>query len=417
MKRVVVTGIGALTPIGNNVAEFWNNLLAGKSGAAPITRFDASAFKTRFACEVKNFEPTGMPWMMEKAEIRKLDLFTQYAFAAADECFKDAGYVLDDNTRLKTGVVWGSGMGGMITYEDGMFDYFQNNKVPRFSPLFITKIIPNITSGQLSMRYKLHGPSYATAAACTSSNNAIVDGFNFIKMGYIDAMLVGGSEAPICQGPIGGFNAMRALSELNDSPETASRPFDKTRSGFVLGEGAGAILIESLENALARGAKIYCELASCGLASDGHHVTAPHPEGLGAKIAMQQALQMAGLKPEDIDHINAHATATPLGDISECKAIAEVFNGCLDKIHISATKSMTGHLMGAAGAVEAIATILAIKNNIIPPSINQFERDLEIDSRLNLTPNKSREMQVNAAMNNTFGFGGHIVSSLFVKYF
>ena len=393
--------------------EFWDNLLLGKSGAAPITRFNAAAFKTRFACEVKNFDPTQF---MEKAEARKLDLFTQFAFACVDECLNDSGLKITDDNRSHIGVVWGSGMGGMITYEDGMFDFFQNNKIPRFSPLFIPKTIPNITSGQLAIRYGLQGPSYAIAAACTSSNNAIIDAYNLIRLDQADIVIAGGSEAPICSGPIGGFNAMRALSELNESPETASRPFDKSRTGFVLGEGAGALMIESLDHAKARGAKIYCELAGSGLASDGYHITAPHPEGAGAIIAMERAIASAGLKPEDIDYINAHGTGTPLGDISECKAIVKVFEKVLDKVQISASKSMIGHLMGAAGAVEAIAAIMAIQHNKIPPTINQFERDPEINPLLNLTPNVYRDFNVNVAINNTFGFGGHIVTTLFERY-
>jgi 3-oxoacyl-[acyl-carrier-protein] synthase II len=353
---------------------------------------------------------------MEKAEARKLDLFTQFAFVSVDECFKDSQLEITENNKSHIGVVWGSGMGGMITYEDGMFDFFNNNKVPRFSPLFIPKIIPNITSGQLAIRYGLQGPSYAIAAACASSNNAIVDAYNLIRLEQADIIIAGGSEAPICNGPVGGFNAMRALSELNESPETASRPFDKSRTGFVLGEGAGALMVESLEHAKSRGAKIYCELAGSGMASDGYHITAPHPEGTGAILAMKQAISSAGLKPDDINYINAHATATPLGDISECKAIVKVFEQVLDKVHISATKSMTGHLMGATGAVEAIAAILAIRHNKIPPTINLFERDPEINPLLNLTPNVYRDLEVNVALNNTFGFGGHIVTTLFKRY-
>lgn len=413
MKRVVITGLGALTPIGNTVKEFWDNLLLGKSGAAPITRFNAAAFKTRFACEVKNFDPTQF---MEKAEARKLDLFTQFAFACVDECINDSKLTITNNNRSHIGVIWGSGMGGMITYEEGMFDFYQNNKIPRFSPLFIPKTIPNITSGQLAIRYGLQGPSYAIAAACTSSNNAIIDAYNLIRLDQADVVIAGGSEAPICSGPIGGFNAMRALSELNESPETASRPFDKSRTGFVLGEGAGALIVESLEHAIERGAKIYCELAGSGLASDGYHITAPHPEGAGAIIAMERAIASAGMNPEDINYINAHGTGTPLGDISECKAIVKVFEKVLDKVHISASKSMIGHLMGAAGAVEAIAAIMAIQNNKIPPTINQFERDPEISPLLNLTPNVYRDLNVNVAINNTFGFGGHIVTTLFKRY-
>jgi 3-oxoacyl-[acyl-carrier-protein] synthase II len=413
MKRVVVTGLGALTPIGNNVNDYWQNLLNGKSGAAPITRFDTSKFKVKFACEVKNFDPTSC---MEKSEARKLDLFTQFAIAAVDECMKDSLINLSECDISKVGVIWGSGMGGMITYEEGMFDFFQNNKVPRFSPLFIPKLIPNITAGQIAIRYGLRGPSYSIAAACTSSNNAIVDAFNLVRLGQSDIIIAGGSEAPICSGPIGGFIAMKALSDYNDSPETASRPFDVSRNGFVLGEGAGALIIESLDHAKSRNAKIYCELSAFGLASDGYHITAPHPQGAGAIIAIEQALKMAGIMPSDIDYINAHATATPLGDISECKAITKVFESCIDKIHISATKSMTGHLMGAAGAVEAIAVIMSINNNFIPPTINHFKLDPEIDNRLNLTPNEKFNMKVNIALNNTFGFGGHIVTTLFKRF-
>ncbi len=413
MERAVVTGIGAVTPIGNNVKTFWENLLAGKNGAAPITRFDASAFKTRFACEVKNFDASSC---MEKTEIRKTDLFTQFAFAAVKESITDAALNLTTSDLSRIGVIWGSGMGGMATYEDGMFDFFQNNKVPRFSPLFIPKLIPNITSGQISIKYGLMGPSYSINSACASSNNAIVDAFNHIRLGNADIIIAGGSEAPINSGPIGGFNAMRALSELNESPETASRPFDATRTGFVLGEGGGALIIESLEHAVQRGANIYCELVGYGLASDGHHVTAPHPEGTGAILAMQQAIKMAGLQPKDINYINAHATATPLGDISESLAISKVFKDDLKNLHISATKSMTGHLMGAAGAVEAIATIMAIIDNKIAPTMNQFERDAAINPELNFTPNKSKDLEVNYALNNTFGFGGHIVTTLFKKF-
>jgi 3-oxoacyl-[acyl-carrier-protein] synthase II len=413
MKRVVITGLGALTPIGNTVNEFWNHLIEGKSGAGTITRFDTSSYKTRIACEVKNFDPTNY---MEKNEARKLDLFTQFAYAACDECIKDSSIDLNVIDKTKMGVVWGSGMGGMITYEDGMFDFFQNNKVPRFSPLFIPKLIPNITAGQLSIRYKLNGPSYAVAAACTSSNNAIIDAYNIIMLGYADVMLAGGSEAPICNGPLGGFIAMRALSEKNDTPEKASRPFDVSRDGFVLGEGAGALVLESYEHAISRGAHIYCELASCGLASDGYHITAPHPDGLGAICAMNQAIERAGLTPDKVDHINAHATSTQLGDISECKAIEKVFEKSLSSVHISATKSMTGHLMGAAAVVQAISSILAIKNGIIPPSINLDERDPNINPKLQLTPNTAVKKQVNVSLNNTFGFGGQIGCTLYKKF-
>lgn len=412
MRRIVVTGLGALTPTGNTVTEYWNSLIAGKSGAGPITRFDASKFKTRFACELKNFDPLTI---MEKSEVRRTDLFVQFALAVVTECISDSGLEIDSEDLSRFGVLWGSGMGGMQTYEDDMFEFFQNDKTPRFNPFFITKVIPNIAPGQISLKYGLRGPAYTIAAACASSNSAIAEAFNLLRLGYADIMLAGGSEAPINSGPIGGFNAMRALSERNDSPETASRPFDVSRNGFVLGEGSGCLLLEELEHARARGAKIYCELAGCGLASDAYHLTASHPEGIGAQSAMYQAINMAGLQPSDVDYINAHATATPVGDISECKAIETLFGNCLDRLHISATKSMTGHLMGATGAVEAIAAIKAIENNIIPPTINQYERDPQINPQLQLTPNKALQKNVDVVVNNTFGFGGQIAVTLFKR--
>lgn len=413
MKRVVVTGLGTVNPLGLSVDEFWKNLIEGTSGAGPITRFDTSNFKTRFACEVKGFDPLKY---VEKKEANRLDLFTLFAFAAADECFSDSGLKIDSSNSNRVGVVWGSGMGGMITYEKEMFDFFQNNQIPRFGPFFIPKLIPNITSGQLTIRYGLNGPSYSITSACASSNNALCDAFNLIRLGMCDAILTGGSEAPICMGPVAGFNAMRAISEKNDLPTLASRPFDKDRDGFVLGEGSGAMMIESMEHAINRGAKIYCEIKGIGLASDAYHITAPHPEGIGAVLAMKQAIDMAGLSINDIDYINAHATSTPLGDISECKAIEKLFNQSLEKIQISATKSMTGHLMGAAGIVEAIATTLTIQNNIVPPTINLQETDLQIDNRLNLTPQNAIKKEVFAALNNTFGFGGHIACTLFTDF-
>ncbi|MDP4206972.1 MAG: beta-ketoacyl-ACP synthase II [Bacteroidota bacterium] len=413
MKKVVVTGLGALTPIGNNVRDFWKNLLNGKSGAAPITRFDASNSKTKFACEVKNFEPLEY---MEKSEVRKMDLFTQYAFAAVDECLKDSSLDLNNSDLNRIGVVWATGVGGIQTLEDELFNYCQNGKIPRFSPFFITKMIPNIASGQISIRYGLRGASYATSSACASSNNAIVDAYNLIRLGKADAILAGGSEAAIIQSAIGGFNSLRALSVRNDSPETASRPFDRTRDGFVMGEGAGVLLLEELEHAVNRGARIYCELSGCGFASDAYHITASHPEGYGASYAMEEAIREAGLTVADVDYINAHATSTPVGDISECKAISRVFNDCLDKVHVGATKSMTGHLLGAAGAVEAIAAILAIHENVIPPTINLTELDPEINPELRVSTNECLKKEVNVALNNTFGFGGHIVVSLFKKY-
>jgi len=413
MKRVVITGLGAITPIGNNVKDYWNNLLLGKSGAAPITRFDSSNFKTKFACEVKSFDPL---LYMEKSEARKMDLYTQYAIASADECIKDSGINLTTTDLKRIGVIWATGIGGIQTFEDEMLSFAQNGKIPRFSPFFIIKMIPNMAAGHISIRFGLRGVSYATISACTSSNNAIADAFNLIRLGKSDAILAGGSEASITQAGIGGFNAMKALSERNDSPETACRPFDKSRDGFVSGEGAGVLMLEELEHALNRGAKIYCEIGGCGLASDAYHLTAPDPNGTGAVSAMEEAIHEAGLKPNDVDYVNAHATSTPVGDPSECKAISHVFADCLEKVHISATKSMTGHLLGAAGAIEAIASILSIKEGKIPPTINLSELDPEIDARLNLTPNKSIQKDVQVAINNTFGFGGHIVVSLFKKY-
>ena len=413
MKRVVVTGLGAITPIGNNVNDFWNNLLNGKSGAAPITRFDPANFKTKFACEVKNFDPLQY---MEKSEIRKMDLFTQFAIAAADECMKDTNINLSSCDLKRIGTIWATGIGGLQTFEDEVLAFAQNGKIPRFSPFFIIKMIPNIAAGQISIRYGLKGTSYATVSSCTSSNNAIADAFNLIRLGKADMMVAGGSEAPITQAGVGGFNSMKALSERNESPETASRPFDKTRDGFVIGEGAGALMLEELEHALNRGAKIYCEIGGCGFASDAYHLTAPDPNGLGAASAMLESITEAGLKPNDVDYVSAHATSTPVGDPSECKALTEVFVNNYEKTNISAPKSMIGHLLGAAGAVEAISCVLAIYQGKIPPSINLNELDTEINALLNLTPNHSISKNVEVAINNTFGFGGHIVVSLFKKY-
>lgn len=413
MKRVVVTGIGAVTPIGNNVSEYWKNLIDGKSGAASITRFDASNFKTKIACEVKNFDPSVA---LEKSESRKMDLFVQFAMVAANECMLDSGIDLGKNNLNNIGVIWGSGMGGMISYEEGMLDFAKYNQIPKFSPFFIPKVIPNISSGYLSIKFGLHGPSYSIASACASSNNALIDAYNLIRLGMVDAMLTGGSEAPISMGPLGGFNAMKALSEKNDTPQTASRPFDKERDGFVLGEGSGALLLEDLEHALNRNARIYCEVVGAGMASDAYHVTAPHPEGTGAVLAMQNALKMANLKPSDVNYINAHATSTPLGDISECNAIEKVFGETLSTVNISASKSMIGHLMGAAGVVESIACIKAIHENIIPPTINFENFDPQINPNMKITPNKCLKTNVDIALNNTFGFGGHSVTSIFKKY-
>lgn len=413
MKRAVITGLGAVTPIGNNVGDFWENLLNGKSGASAITKFETLHHKTKFACEVKNFDPLQF---IEKQEIRKLDLFTQYALAATDECMRDSGLDLERCDLTKAGVIMATGMGGMQSFEEEILAFGQNDLIPRFNPFFATKIIPNIAAGQITIRYGFHGISYSVVSACASSNNAIASALDLIRLGRANIIIAGGAEAPIVQGAIGGFNSMKALSLLNDSPETASRPFDKTRDGFVIGEGAGVLMIEELEHALNRGAKIYCELVGYGAASDAFHVAAPHPDGLGAILAMEGALSDSGLTPDDVTYINAHATSTPAGDISECKAIATVFNRSLNRIKISATKSMTGHLLGAAGAIEAIACIKSIERDEIPPTINLTERDPEINSLLDLTPNKAVKKEVLVALNNTFGFGGHTVTTVFKKY-
>ncbi len=412
MKRAVITGLGAVTPIGNNVNEFWKNLINGKSGAAEITRFDTTLHKTKFACEVKGFDPLQYA---DRQEIRKMDLYTQYAIAAADECIKDSGLDLSSCNRNKAGVILATGIGGIPTFEEEILNFGANYKNPRFSPFFITKMIPNIATGQISIRYGLHGISYSITSACSSSNNAIGNALDLIRLGRADIILAGGSEATITQSSIGGFNAMKALSTRNDSPETASRPFDKKRDGFVAGEGAGVIMIEELEHALKRGARIYCELAGYGAASDAYHVAASHPEGLGAVMAMEEALADAGLAAKDVSYVNAHATSTPVGDLSECKAIEKVFSGLLDQISISATKSMTGHLLGAAGAVEAVACIKAIASNRIPPTINLNEIDPEINPQFNFTPLKAVKKDVRVVLNNTFGFGGHTSTTVFVN--
>lgn len=413
MKRAVITGMGAITPIGNNVNDFWTNLINGKSGAATITKFDVTNHKTKFACEVKGFNPLQY---IEKQEARKMDLYTQYALAVTDECIKDSGLNLRTCNLNKVGVIMATGIGGMLTFEEEILNFGENKKNPRFSPFFITKMISNIATGQISIKYGLHGISYSISSACASSNNAIANALDLIRLGRANIILAGGSEATIAQAAIGGFNSMKALSTLNDSPETASRPFDKTRDGFVAGEGAGVLMVEELEHALKRGAKIYCELVGYGAASDAYHVAATHPEGLGAILAMEDALIDAELTANDVTYINAHATSTPVGDISECKAIEKVFSQSLNKIQISATKSMTGHLLGAAGAIESIACIKAIENNIIPPTINLNEIDPEINSQLNFTPNKLYEKEVLVALNNTFGFGGHTSTTVFKKY-
>ena len=410
MKRVVITGIGTINPLGNNPEDFWNNLIKGVSGASLIDRFDTTHFKTKFACQVKNFNVNDY---IEKAEARKMDLYTQYAIAATDQCTRDAGFDKESWDLSRMGVIWATGIGGVQTFDEVLIDYTLHKDNPRFSPFFITKIIPNMASGYISIRYGLLGVSYTIISACASSNSAIADAFNYIKLGKANAVIAGGSEAAVCESPIGGFNGSKALSTNNENYKSASKPFDKDRDGFVLGEGAGALMLEDYEHAVKRGAKIYCELVGTGQASDAYHVTATHPEGLGAIKAMNEALSEAGLKPSDVDYLNAHATSTPMGDPCECKAIETVFNGSIDKLSISATKSMTGHLLGAAGAIEAIACVLAIKNNKIPPTINFNELDPQINPNLRLTLNKAEEKEVKVAMNNTFGFGGHIAVTVF----
>jgi len=413
MKRAVITGIGAVTPIGNNVADFWLNLKNGKSGAAAITKFDTTLHKTKFACEVKNFDPLQI---MDKQEARKLDLFTQYALVATNECIKDSGVNLEKVDKNMVGVIIATGMGGMSTFEDEILSFGQNARTPRFSPFFITKMIPNIAAGQVSIRYGFHGVSYTLISACASSNNAIANALDLIRNGRTEIVIAGGSEAPIIEASVGGFNSIKALSTLNDSPESASRPFDKSRDGFVIGEGSGILMVEELEHALKRGARIYCELAGYGAASDAYHIVATHPDGLGAILAMEGAMKDAGLTAGDVNYINAHATSTPLGDVSEYKAIEKVFNSHLSNIHVSATKSMTGHLLGGAGAIEAIACLKAIEDNMIPPTINLIEPDDEINPKIDLTPLSATKHHVDVALNNTFGFGGHTVTTLFRRY-
>lgn len=412
IKRVVVTGLGALTPIGNNIDEFWNGLANGVSGAAPITHFDATKFKTRFACELKNFDITQF---FDRKEARKMDRFTQYAMVATDEAIVDSNLDLEKIDKDRVGVIWGAGIGGLETFQNEVLSYAEGDGTPRFNPFFIPKMIADIAPGQISIRYGFRGPNFATVSACASSSNAIIDALNYIRLGHADVMVSGGSEATITIAGIGGFNALQALSTRNDDPATASRPFDKDRDGFVSGEGAGALILEEYEHAKARGAKIYAELAGGGLSADAYHITAPHPEGLGAINVMRNCLKDAGLKLEDVDAINMHGTSTPLGDIAETKAILEVFGEHAYTININSTKSMTGHLLGAAGAVEAIASILAIKHGIVPPTINHFTDDDQIDSKLNFTFNKAQKRDVKVAMSNTFGFGGHNACVLFKK--
>ena len=411
-RRVVVTGIGALTPIGNTRDAYWNALVAGTSGAAPITYFDASKFKTQFACEVKNFDPLAH---FDRKEARKMDRFTQYAMVASDEAIQDAGLDLDAVDKSKVGVIWGSGIGGLETFQNEVLNFAAGNEIPRFNPFFIPKMIADIAPGMISIKYGFRGPNFATVSACASAANAIIDALNYIRLGYANVMVTGGSEAGVAKASIAGFNALQALSTRNDDPKTASRPFDKERDGFVMGEGSGALILESLEHAQARGATIYAELTGGGLSADAYHITAPHPDGLGATSVMENCLADAGVTATDIDAINMHGTSTPLGDVAETKALKKVFGEHLYTMNINSTKSMTGHLLGAAGAVEAIASILSIKYGIVPPTINHQTVDENIDPNINLTLNTAQKRNVSMAMSNTFGFGGHNACVLFTK--
>jgi 3-oxoacyl-[acyl-carrier-protein] synthase II len=413
LRRVVITGLGALTPLGNTVEELWTGLINGVSGAGPITRFDASKFKTQFACEVKNFD---MGQYFDRKEIRKYDLYAQFALVAADQAVVDAGIDLEKIDKERVGVIWASGIGGLETFETEIIAFAKGDGTPRFNPFFIPKMIADIAAGHISIRYGFMGPNFATVSACASAANGMVDAFNYIRLGFADMFVTGGSEASVTIGGVGGFSSMHAISTRNDDPKTASRPYDKDRDGFVLGEGGCGLIFEELEHAKARGAKIYAELVGGGLSGDAYHMTAPHPNGKGAMLAMTGALKDAGIKPEAIDHINTHGTSTPVGDIAEPRAIIDTFGEHAYKISINSTKSMTGHLLGAAGAIEAIATILAINNNLIPPTINHFTDDPEIDNKLDFTFNVAKKRPVNYALSNTFGFGGHNASLIFKKY-
>jgi 3-oxoacyl-[acyl-carrier-protein] synthase II len=413
LRRVVITGLGALSPLGNTVEELWTGLLNGVSGAGPITRFDASKFKTQFACELKNFDINDF---FDRKEARKYDPYAHYAMVAAEQAVRDSGLDLEKVDKERIGVIWASGIGGLETFENEITNYALGDGTPRFNPFFIPKMIADIAAGHISIRYGFMGPNFATVSACASSANGMVDAFNYIRLGYADRFVTGGSEASITPGGLGGFTSMHAVSTRNDDPKTASRPYDKDRDGFVLGEGGCALIFEELEIAKARGAKIYAEIAGGGLSGDAYHMTSPHPEGKGAAIAMVNALRDAGMKPEEIGHINTHGTSTPLGDIAEPKAILSTFGEHAYNISINSTKSMTGHLLGAAGAIEAIASILAIRNSIIPPTINHFTDDPEIDNKLDFTFNVAKKRVINAALSNTFGFGGHNASIIFKKY-
>lgn len=413
LRRVVVTGLGALTPLGNDVPSTWESLINGVSGAQPITRFDASRFKTQFACEVKNYDPLKY---FDRKESRKIDLFAQFGMISADEAIKDSALNLETENLDRIGVIWASGIGGLVTFIEEMTAYAKGDGTPRFNPFFIPKMISDIVAGHISIKYGFRGPNFSTVSACASSANALADALMYIRLGKADVFVTGGSEAAINEAGVGGFGAMHAISTRNDDPATASRPFDKDRDGFVIGEGGAALVFEELEHALARGAKIYCEVGGAGLSADAHHLTAPHPEGIGAANSMRYALEDAEMSPNDIDHVNTHGTSTPLGDVAEIKAVQSVFGDHAYKININATKSMTGHLLGAAGALEAMATVLAIKNDLVPPTINQFNIDPDVDANLNFTFNKAQSRVVNAAISNTFGFGGHNCSLLFKKY-
>ena len=409
-RRVVVTGLGALTPIGNTLPEFWEGLVSGKSGAAPITYFDPAEFKTKFACELKNFNVLDF---MDRKEARKQDRFTQYALVATQEAIEDAALPLETLDKDRVGVIWGAGIGGLETFQNEVLNFAENDKKPRFNPFFIPKMISDIAPGLISIKYGFRGPNFATVSACASSANALIDALNYIRLNHADIIVAGGSEAGVTYAGIGGFNAMHALSTRNDDPQTASRPFDKNRDGFVLGEGAGSLILEEYEHAKARGAKIYAELVGGGLSADAHHMTAPHPEGIGAINVMKNCLRDANLKPEDVDVINMHGTSTGLGDIAESKAIKKVFGEHLYSMNINSTKSMTGHLLGAAGAIEAIASIMSIQKNIVPPTINHETADEEIDPKINFTFGKAQEREVKIALSNTFGFGGHNACVIF----
>lgn len=411
LKRVVVTGLGALTPIGNTAPDYWNALISGVSGAAPITHFDASKFKTQFACEVKGFNPEDH---FDRKEARKLDLFSQYALVTVAEAVKDAG-ITDVLDHDRIGVIWGSGIGGLKTFQDECFSFALGDGTPRFNPFFIPKMIADIASGHISITYGFRGPNFTTVSACASSTNALIDAFNYIRLGKANMIVSGGSEAAVNEAGVGGFNALKALSTNNENYATASRPFDATRDGFVLGEGAGCVILEEYEHAKARGAKIYCELAGGGLSADAYHMTAPHPEGLGATLVMNAALEDAQMSADQLDYINVHGTSTPLGDVAESRAIQKVFGDHAYNLNISSTKSMTGHLLGAAGAIEAIACIMAVANDIVPPTINHEHVDPELDEKLNFTLNAAQKRVVRAALSNTFGFGGHNTSAIFRK--